>query len=150
MKHSWFEIIAGFIAIISAVGFIAYATKNSNNINSGKQIFTAHFVNSRGIIRGSDVRINGVSIGKVKDVQIDKDIFEAIVTLSVADHLQIPFDSILSAQSPLLLGQPSLALIPGKQKNFLQSGDRIVNTRSEPSFEEILERAVFIIGEQAK
>ncbi len=150
MKHSWFELITGFIALCFAIGFFAYTVKGSQDKNTGEQTFTAHFPTSRGIVRGSEVRINGVVIGRVTKVHIDKQLFEAVVTLAISDSLRLPFDSSLLAQSPLLLGEPVLTLIPGKETTFLQDGDRIVSTASDPSFEELLERALFIVGESAK
>ncbi len=148
MKHSWFELIAGFVALACAAGFFLYAT--SEETKEGEQTFTAHFPSSRGIVRGSEVRLNGVVVGKVLRVHIDQSVFEAVVTLAIADSLRLPFDSTLIAQSPLLLGEAYLSVIPGKETTALQNGDRIVSTRSEPTFEEILERAVFVVGEQAR
>ena len=148
MKHSWFELIAGFAALSCAVIFFLYAT--AEETEEGEQTFTAHFPSSRGVVRGSEVRLNGVVIGKVTRVHIDQDIFDAVITLSIQDSLRLPFDSMLVAQSPLLLGEAYLNVIPGKETTALQSGDRIVSTRSEPTFEEILERAIFVVGEQAR
>ena len=148
MKHSWFETIAGMVALACAVGFFLYAT--GGETEEGEQTFTAHFSSSRGIVRGSEVRLNGVVVGKVMRVHVDPAVFEAVITLSVSDHLRLPFDSTLVAQSPLLLGEAFLGVIPGKETTALQNGDRIVSTRSEPTFEEILERAVFVVGQQAR
>ena len=148
MKHSWFELIAGAAALACAAAFFFYAT--AEETQEGEQTFTAHFPSSRGIVRGSEVRLNGVAIGKVLRVHIDPSVFEAVVTLTIADSLRLPFDSTLVAQSPLLLGEAYLNLIPGRETTPLQSGDRIVSTRSEPTFEEILERAVFVVGSQAR
>lgn len=150
MKHSWFELITGFIALACAAGFFIYTIRGSSDENTGEQTFTAHFPSSRGIVRGSEVRINGVAVGRVTKVHIDNQIFEAVVTLTISDTLRLPFDSSLLAQSPLLLGEPVLTLIPGKEKTYLQDGDRIVSTASDPSFEELLERALFVVGENAK
>ena len=150
MKHSWFELITGFIALGCAIGFFVYTMRGAPDNSVGEQTFTAHFPSSRGIARGSEVRINGVAVGKVVKVHIDNQLFEAVVTLTISDNLRLPFDSSLLAQSPLLLGEPTLTLIPGKEKTYLQDGDRIVSTASDPSFEELLERALFVVGENAK
>ena len=148
MKHSWFELVAGIVALACATGFFLYALGEESQ--EGEQTFTAHFPSSRGIVRGSEVRLNGVVVGKVLRVDIDQDLFDAVVTLTLNGSLRLPFDSMLVAQSPLLLGEAYLSVIPGKEQTTLQSGDRIVSTRSEPTFEEILERAVFVVGEQAR
>ncbi len=148
MKHSWFELIAGIAALACATGFFFYVT--ADKVEEGEQTFTAHFPSSRGIVRGSEVRLNGVVVGKVTGVHVDPAVFDAVVTLIVSDSLRLPFDSQLIAQSPLLLGEAYLNLVPGKEIATLQNGDRIVSTRSEPTFEEILERAVFVVGEQAR
>ncbi len=148
MKHSWFELIAGTVALACATGFFLYALGEESH--EGDQTLTAHFPSSRGIVRGSEVRLNGVVVGKVVRVHIDPIVFEAVVTLTLKDSLRLPFDSTLVAQSPLLLGEAYLSVIPGKEATALQSGDRVVSTRSELTFEEILERAVFVVGEQAR
>ena len=42
-------------------------------------------------------------------VHVDPAVFEAVITLTISDHLRLPFDSTLVAQSPLLLAKPSSA-----------------------------------------
>ncbi|MEO5562449.1 MAG: MlaD family protein, partial [Chitinophagaceae bacterium] len=74
------------------------------------------------------VKINGVSIGTVYDIQpTDKDISSVKVTIAMTRDVNIPSNSVAYI-SPGLVGSSTIIVEKGDAKTFLKNGD-ILNTR---------------------
>ncbi|MBJ8346717.1 MlaD family protein [Antrihabitans sp. YC2-6] len=98
------------------------------------QTFTALIEDVSGLHRGADVRMAGVQVGKVTDIELDGTV--AAVTFNVRDD-QVVYDNTVSAvlfQS--LVGQRYLALLqqeaPGAR---LESGSTIPLEQTQSSFD---------------
>jgi phospholipid/cholesterol/gamma-HCH transport system substrate-binding protein len=74
------------------------------------------------------VKINGVSIGTVYDIEpTDKDISRVDVTISLSRKINIPTNSVAYI-SPGLVGSSTIIIEKGDAKEFLSNGDTL-NTR---------------------
>ncbi|MFS3127142.1 MCE family protein [Nocardioides sp. Bht2] len=71
--------------------------------------FRADFVDATGVVKGDDVRIAGVKVGTVKDVEI-VDRTRARVTFSVEDHAAVTDDTHVAIRYRNLVGQRYLSL----------------------------------------
>ncbi|CAM3335979.1 MCE family protein [Nocardioides dubius] len=71
--------------------------------------FSADFVDATGVVKGDDVRIAGVKVGSVKDVEI-VDRNRARVTFSVEDHAAVTADTHVAIRYRNLVGQRYLSL----------------------------------------
>lgn len=83
------------------------------NASSGEQVgYTARFSDAAGLLEGDDVRIAGVVVGKVDDIEIvDRRIAE--VSFSVAQGQQLPASVTAGILYQNLIGQRYLALEQG-------------------------------------
>jgi phospholipid/cholesterol/gamma-HCH transport system substrate-binding protein len=71
----------------------------------------------------SDVRISGVSVGKVKEIELD-DAGSAVATLEIdSEFAPIPEDSQAILRQKTLLGETYVELTPGSPGNPADSGD---------------------------
>ena len=109
---SSFHLKIGFIFI--SILFIFYFLFNS--IKPQTNHFKANFNYVEGLDIGSDVKLAGIPIGKVTNLEIDNN----LITVSgfIDNHFAIPKDSIASIRSDGLFGKKSLLINPGFDTAF--------------------------------
>jgi len=78
--------------------------------------------------RGLDgeVRISGVRVGTVSDLDLDPKSYLATVHMNIRDGVAVPTDSALEVTSGGLLGNLYVAIFPGKAATMLPPGGMIV------------------------
>lgn len=114
MRSSVFETALGGVVILLAGAFLIFALNASEGTTKGgKYIVEARFDSISGIERGSDVRMAGVKIGSVVDVDYDSDMDEAIVRLTVRDDIELRDDANARIALDGLLGGSFVAINPG-------------------------------------
>ena len=116
MRESVFEILTGLAVIVATVWFMFYATSNGTDGQSGATEtyeVTARFNNVLGITRGSDVRLAGVKVGIVSDLDMDFDRTEAVLTLRLDGRVELWDDAIVKVSSESLLGGSYIDLDAG-------------------------------------
>jgi len=144
MKQNVLETIIGFIVLVVAVGFLLYAYQGNNkkDISSG-YIIHANFQNAEGIMKGSDVMIAGIMIGKVEDMHLNHDTYFAKLSLRINKETKIPKDSSASIVSNGLLGGKFIALMPGAEDEFLNNNEYINMTQSSFNLESLVGKFMF-------
>lgn len=115
MRESVFETLTGFAVVAAAVWFMFYASSNGTDGQAGAGAYevTARFNSALGITRGSDVRLAGVKVGIVSDLQIDFDRTEAVVKLRIDDRVELWDDAVVKVSSESLLGGSYIDLDAG-------------------------------------
>ncbi|HTS42866.1 MAG TPA: MlaD family protein [Puia sp.] len=89
-----------------------------------KKIY-AVFRNVEGIEVSNSVRINGLEIGTVSDInEIDEDVKEIVVTINLKKNVRIPKNSIAVINSGLI-SSSSLVINKGDATEYLRNGDTI-------------------------
>jgi phospholipid/cholesterol/gamma-HCH transport system substrate-binding protein len=78
---------------------------------SGKQEYHAVFADATGVVKGDDVRIAGVKVGSVEDIQIE-DRTRALVTFSVEEGTDLSSATHAAIRYRNLVGQRYIALTP--------------------------------------
>ncbi len=148
MSRSLVETILGAIVLIVALGFVAYAYTTSDVADPGGYRVDAAFDRIDGITVGSDVRISGIKVGQVLASRLDPVSFQAILTLSVANDVELPSDSSARILSESLLGGRYVDLQPGAEMELLADGDEIAFTQSAINLEDLIGRFVFSGSEE--
>ena len=103
-----------------------------NSINPQTNNFKAHFSYVEGLNIGSDVKLAGIPIGKVTNLEIDNDLIA--VTGFIDRDFDIPKDSIASIRSEGLFGKKSLLINPGFDIPFDSSNKNITFTETTDSY----------------
>ena len=94
-----------------------------NSVKPKINHFKAHFNYVEGLDIGSDVKLAGIPIGKVTNLEIDNDL---IAVIGFIDYdFSIPKDSIASIRSEGLFGKKSLLINPGFDMPFDSSNKNI-------------------------
>lgn len=87
--------------------------------------YTAHYEQVGGLQDAAAVVINGVKVGQVTGVELNKEEGGVDVTLSVNKEYDIPTDSKAMMFSAGLMGGKSIEIRLGKSNEFLKAGDKI-------------------------
>ncbi|MEO0884219.1 MAG: outer membrane lipid asymmetry maintenance protein MlaD [Pseudomonadota bacterium] len=115
MRESVFETLIGALVLVAAGVFMWFAVDQGGEATNGgaRYVVSAKFNNVSGIDRGSDVRLAGLKIGVVEDMQLNPVTYEADVRLSIDGGIDLPDDSDARISSDGLLGGAYVALEPG-------------------------------------
>ena len=87
--------------------------------------YTANYSSVIGLQDAAQVVINGVKVGQVTGVEINKEKGGVDVTLSVSSNFDIPNDSKAVMFSAGLMGGKSIEIKMGESTEFLSNGDAI-------------------------
>ena len=127
MKANILEVVLGFVVIILSIFFLAllYIKVDFFSLNQDKFSLAAKFDNINGIVVGSRVKMSGVDVGVVKEISIDLNSYEAIVSINFKEKINFPDDSEASIQTEGLLGGSYVSIIPGGSDVFLSNNQEI-------------------------
>ena len=125
---STFHLKIGFIFLFFFLNF--YFLFNSFNPQTNR--FVAYFNYVEGLNIGSDVKLAGIPIGKVTNLEIDNDLIA--VTGFINKDFDIPKDSIASIRSESLFGKKSLLINPGFDVPFDTSNKNITFIETTDSY----------------
>jgi phospholipid/cholesterol/gamma-HCH transport system substrate-binding protein len=144
-RHGVAETLTGAGVLLVAAGFLAYAVAHSGRAGGSGYTLQAQFDHIDGLAEGSDVRIAGVKVGSVTQERLDPKTFQAIVSLTVQNDVQLPKDSAAAITSESLLGGKYISLSPGGDDAMLKPGQTITITQSSISLEELLGKFIFSV-----
>lgn len=126
------EIKTAILVIASILLFIwGYSFLKGKDLFSGYSKYYVKYSNVDGLVPSSPVTINGLTVGKVNSITLDKD-WTSLVELQISDDYKIPKNSIAELYSPGPIGGKQIAILPNKETqeiaktgDFLQSGSKL-------------------------
>ena len=136
------EIWVGLFVVLALAALFGLAMRVSNLSGferaEGYEV-TAYFQNIGGLKARAPVTLAGVPVGRVKNIVLDEQTFQAKVTLTIrSDFDQLPDDSSASILTSGLLGEQFIGLEPGGSEDNLKGGDTIMLTQSALVLEQII------------
>lgn len=144
--HTYVEIIVGvFVAIgLGALLLLCLQVSGFSAEDIDGYRVSARFSNVGQLQSGAPVRMSGVKVGVVRDVTIDHESFNAVVTMEIDDRYdRIPIDTSASIYTSGLLGEQYAALLAGGEEEFLKDGDDLEFTSGAIVLEEIVGSLLF-------
>jgi phospholipid/cholesterol/gamma-HCH transport system substrate-binding protein len=126
------EFAVGAFLLLALASLLVLALASTN----GKFGFGAHsyplkarFTNLGQLRTSAPVKIGGVVIGDVADIQLDPAKFDAVVTLAIDDRYKdLPTDTSAGILTGGLLGESYIGLQPGGDETALKPGEEIAFT----------------------
>lgn len=151
MSENKSEVIVGGMVLAVAVGFVVYAGQAAGLSGGGTSGYalTASFRSLEGVSVGSDVRLAGVKIGAVTDIDLNPQTFRADTKISVKQGIDIPDDSAIVISSEGLLGGNFVEIMPGGSPFNLEPGAEIEDTQGSVSLISLLLKFVSGSGDSA-
>jgi phospholipid/cholesterol/gamma-HCH transport system substrate-binding protein len=139
------------VAGVLALTFLAFKVGNLSSYNASESYsLKASFNNIGGLKTTASVRSAGVLIGRVTEIKLNPQRYEAEVTLSIDKRYQFPKDSLISILTSGLLGEQYIGLKPGADDDMLKNGDAIKQSRSALVLEDLIGQVVASKAESAK
>lgn len=129
MSSNLVESLIGALVLLVAGWFLVFAYERTDMGAGNGYTLTARFDRIDGIGVGSDVRMAGIKVGTVVSSQLDTYTYQAVVTLSVNDEVQLPADTAIAITAEGLLGGTYMNLLPGGMEEMLVDGDEIGETQ---------------------
>ena len=142
MRYSLVEILLGAIVLLTAIGFLILGMQSINSQKDGYNI-SLIFGSTAGLKNGDDVKISGISIGKITKLELNQEDYNAKVNIIVNNNVKIPDDSSAKITSSSLLGGNFLDIIPGTSEENLEPSDIIYDTTDPVSFTDMLGKVIF-------
>ena len=143
MRYNPVETLMGGIVLITAICFLILGMKSINeNQREGYRI-SLIFGSSAGLKNGDHVKISGINVGKILNLELDIENYNAKVIVNLNDNIKVPDDSSARIISSSLLGGNFIDIIPGSAETYLKFDDIIYDTKDSVSFTDLLGKAVF-------
>ena len=142
MRYSLVEILLGAIVLLTAIGFLTLGMQSINSQKDGYNI-SLIFGSTAGLKNGDDVKISGISVGKITKLELSLDDYNAKVNIIIDNNIKIPDDSSAKITSSSLLGGNFLDIIPGSSEQNLGPSDIIYDTTDPVSFTDMLGKVIF-------
>ena len=143
MKYNPLETVMGALVLITAISFLILGMKSINENQSEGLKISLIFGSSAGLKKGDHVKISGINIGKILNLDLDKENYNAMVAININKNVKIPDDSSARITSTSLLGGNFIDIIPGSSEIYLKQGDEIYDTKDSVSFTDLLGKVVF-------
>jgi phospholipid/cholesterol/gamma-HCH transport system substrate-binding protein len=113
------------------------------NFLKGKKLFEhsrkiyAVFKNVDGVEVSNAVKINGLTVGKITDIQeTDKDLNKILLEINLKKDINIPKNSIAEIQTSLL-NSPVIVIKKGDGNDFVSNGDTIMSREKPGLLDEV-------------
>ena len=142
MSNSATETLVGAAVLVIGGVFLVYAANTADVSAAGGYSVIAKFRKAEGLSPGADVRIAGVKVGSVNDMELDPQTYFASVELSLRDDLRLPEDSSAKITSASLLGENFVAIEPGGSEFMLEAGGEIPYTQGSVSFGDLIGKVI--------
>jgi len=145
MKRLTLEMVVGLFLLAGFASFSWIAVKMGDLELFKDETYpiTARFLSISGLKEGSAIELAGVTVGKVRRIELDPGEYEAVVHLDINKSVKLQDDSIASIRTAGIIGDKFIKLTPGGSDIYLESGDEIEETESAISLEELVSKYIF-------
>ncbi|MGJ3258949.1 MAG: MlaD family protein [Rhodospirillales bacterium] len=144
MRKNAVETVLGAVVLVTALVFLVFALNTAQVRTVDGYKVSAAFFKVGGLTNGSDVRINGIKVGTVSDLNLDAGTFDAVVSMSIRSDVKIPADSVAAIGSAGIVGSKFVSIQPGGAKDFLDEGGKIARTKDFKSLEDQVGEIIFL------
>ena len=133
-------VVGGFAALV----MLAMKVGNLGTYNmSDTYHLNGYFSNIGGLKPKASVKSAGVLVGRVTNISLDTDRYEAKVEISVDKRYQFPKDTYASILTSGLLGEQYIGLAPGGDSDMFKDGDVIKRTQSAAVLEDLISKFLY-------
>src|SRR5690606_226323 len=144
------EFSVGAFLLLALASLLVLAVASTNQrfgIGGGDYVLTARFSQIGQLRKQAPVKIGGVTIGQVADIQLDPIKYDSIVTLSLDGKFKdMPGDTSAGIFTSRLFGESRLRLQPGRDPDPLKSGDEIAFTQPAVDLLQLVGKYMFSGG----
>ncbi|PIQ25754.1 MAG: hypothetical protein COW63_18485 [Bacteroidetes bacterium CG18_big_fil_WC_8_21_14_2_50_41_14] len=117
----------GLSFIVALVLFIwGFNFLKGNDIFGKETVYFSEYYQVNGLVNANPVMINGLRVGKVKDIYFNPDMSgRIIVSFTLSNDFPVPVNSVARIFSSDLMGSKAIDLVLGDSKQFARDGDTV-------------------------
>jgi phospholipid/cholesterol/gamma-HCH transport system substrate-binding protein len=126
-KLKWKELKVGIVAVVAMIisGILILLLTGNQNPFEGSFPLRTYMEDSAGMSEGSDVRLNGILVGKIKKVRLsgEKDphrMVELLMSVENSFKTEIPDDSVAAISASNLLGDKYINITKGRSSKMVE------------------------------
>jgi len=153
MQRSKNDLWVGLFVMVGAAAILFLALQAANLLNLSFQPtyqVEAKFINIGGLKPQASIKSSGVLVGRVAQISLDSERYEAKVTMTIDKRYQFPKDTFANILTSGLLGEQYIGLVPGGDEAFLKAGDEIKKTQSAVVLEDLIGKFLYSKAEDSK
>ena len=143
MRYNLIEILMGAIVLTIAIGFLSLGMQSINSNQKVGYDISLIFGSSAGLKNGDNVKISGINVGKIINLDLNLDDYNAEVAIKLNQNIKIPNDSSAKITSTSLLGGNFIDIIPGISETYMKPNDTIYNTSDPVNFTDMLGKVIY-------
>ena len=144
------EFSVGAFLLLALASLLVLAVASTNQrfgMGGGDYELKARFSQIGQLRKQAPVKVGGVTIGQVADIQLDPTKYDSIVTLALDSKFKdLPADTSAGIYTSGLLGESYIGLQPGGDPDVLKSGDEIVFTQPAVDLLQLVGKYMFSGG----
>ncbi|MEO6974920.1 MAG: outer membrane lipid asymmetry maintenance protein MlaD [Gallionella sp.] len=146
MERTTLDLWVGIFVVagVAALAMLALKVGNLGTYNMSETYEVhAYFTNIGGLKPKASIKSAGVLVGRVTDISLDTQRYEANVVMSLDKRYQFPKDTFANILTSGLLGEQYIGLVPGGDSEMLKNGDQIKLTQSAVVLENLISKFMF-------
>lgn len=152
MERTTLDLWVGIFVVAGVAALVMLAMKVGNlgtyNVSETYQV-NAYFSNIGGLKPKASIKSAGVLVGRVTDISLDMERYEAKVVMSLDKRYQFPKDTFADILTSGLLGEQYIGLIPGGDSEMLRNGEQIKKTQSAVVLEDLIGKFIYSKAEES-
>lgn len=126
------ELKIGLVVLFAIfIGYMGFRIMKDEPIFSQVNVLYTKFDTVEGLIKGSNVYLNGFKIGTVREMQYLVQEDSALITLNITENIQLPKGSMAQLASPDFLGSSTIRIIKSNSSESLEWGSYLKGIQKE-------------------
>lgn len=151
MERTTLDLWVGIFVVGGIAALVMLAMKVGNlgtyNMSDAYQVH-AYFSNIGGLKPKASIKSAGVLVGRVTDISLDMERYEAKVVMSLDKRYQFSKDTSAKILTSGLLGEQYIGLEVGGDEAMLKDGDELKMTQSAVVLEDLIGKFLYSKAEE--
>lgn len=146
MERTTMDLWVGMFVVAGIGALVMLAMKVGNlstyNVSETYEVH-AYFANIGGLKPKASIKSAGVVVGRVTEITLDTERYEAMVKMSLDKRYEFPKDTFANILTSGLLGEQYIGLMPGGDEEMLKEGSQIKMTQSAVVLEDLISQFIY-------
>ncbi len=151
MERTTLDLWVGVFVVAGIAALVMLAMKVGNlgtyDVSDTYQVH-AYFTNIGGLKPKASIKSAGVLVGRVTNISLNTQNYEADVSMSLDKRYQFPKDTFANILTSGLLGEQYIGLLPGGDSEMLKDGELIKQTQSAVVLEDLIGKFLYSKAEE--